>query len=371
MKLIVLGGAGDVGSRAVEDLAATPGVTQVTIADRDVAKARSIAQRLAGAGGAKAEAQAVDAADHAGLVAAIRGHDVCASALGPFHRFEVPAAAAAIEAGVHYASVCDEWEPAEEVLDRFAETARRRGVVVLTGLGTSPGMTNVGARLLAKRFDRLRRVDVSVYQPLDAGGGPAVIKHMLHVMTGRLSAWRGGQRVQLPACSESQLTEFPRYGSIRVWNMGHSEPVTVPRFLPAVEEVNFFMGFGKGSQLFVTPARLGLFASPRRIDLATALVARLGHGNGEPAWGAVRVDAWGEKDGIPRHHLLCGVGQMREATGLCLSIGALMLARGELLVQGGGAFAPEAAIDPALFLAQLGAKGLQAYEDLALSRPIA
>ena len=36
MQIIVLGGAGDMGSRAVEDLATTEGVRRVTIADRNV-----------------------------------------------------------------------------------------------------------------------------------------------------------------------------------------------------------------------------------------------------------------------------------------------------------------------------------------------
>ena len=39
MNLIVLGGAGDMGSRAVEDLARAPGVERVTIADRSKAAA--------------------------------------------------------------------------------------------------------------------------------------------------------------------------------------------------------------------------------------------------------------------------------------------------------------------------------------------
>jgi saccharopine dehydrogenase-like NADP-dependent oxidoreductase len=36
MKAVVLGGAGDVGSRAVEDLAAAPDMVEVTIADRNL-----------------------------------------------------------------------------------------------------------------------------------------------------------------------------------------------------------------------------------------------------------------------------------------------------------------------------------------------
>lgn len=375
MQVIVLGGAGDMGSRAVEDLARSAGVRRVTIADRNVARAREIARdltaQLAGQG-AEVDVRQVDANDHPGLVTALQGYDVAASALGPFHLFEAKLVRAAVEAGVDYASICDEWEAAGAVIDEFHEQARAQGVTIVTGLGTSPGVSNVGVRYYAQQMDRVRRVDVTVYQPLDAGGGEAVIRHMLHVISGQVVAWRGGRRVMVPACSEERLVEFPRFGTIKVWNMGHSEPETVPRFLPGVEEVNFFMGFGEGSGLFIRPARWGLLAS-RRVRGAVARLVALVEGatGGDPAEGAVRIDVWGEAGGEEVHRIACGVGQMREATGLSLSIGTLMLARGELLTEEGGVYAPEACLDPQTFIAALSARGIQAYEDLAMTRPIA
>src|SRR5512144_1502918 len=143
MKLMVLGGAGDVGSRAVEELVLGEGVQEVAIADRNHDAAQKLAARFQG-GRCAVTVHAIDANDHSGLVNALRGFDVAASALGPFFKFEAKLARAAIEAGVDYASVCDEWEAAEAVLDGLAEEARRRGRIVLTGLGTSPGVTNVG-----------------------------------------------------------------------------------------------------------------------------------------------------------------------------------------------------------------------------------
>jgi lysine 6-dehydrogenase len=372
MDIIVLGGAGDMGSRAVEDLAASEGVRRVTIADRNVDAARRIASRL---GGYPAEVDAiqVDANDHGALVEILRGYDVAASALGPFHLFEAKLVRAAVDAGVDYASVCDEWEPAGAVIDQFDGPARERGVTILTGLGTSPGVSNVGIRYYAEQLDTVRRADVYVYQPLDAGGGEAVVRHMLHIISGQVVAWRGGQQVMVPACSEEHVVEFPRFGPITVWNMGHSEPETVPRFLPGIEEVNFFMGFGRGSGLFIQPARWGLFASRGLRDgLArlVSLVERISSG-GEAAEGAVRIDVWGEVDGEEVHRLACGIGGMREATGISLGIGTLMLARKELLVEAGGVYAPEACLDPRTFISRLSAKGIQAYADLAMTQPIA
>lgn len=372
MRVIVMGGAGDMGSRAAEDLAHQADISHVTLADRNTAAAHRVAERLKSAAAA-VTVRGVDARDHADLVAAMKGHDVVASALGPFYEYEPRLVRAALEAGVDYASICDEWDAVDPIFERFAEAARETGRIVLTGLGASPGMTSVGVALLARRLDRVKKVEIACYQPLDAGGGEAVLRHMLHIMTGDVPVWRDGRRQMIPACSESSVVEFPRFGPIRMWNMGHSEPATVPRFFPEVEEVQFRMGYGRGAGWFVHPARWGLFASQTRLRLfAKALKAIESVASpAEPGWGALRVDVHGEKDGAPASHLLCGVGQMREATGLSLSVGVQMLARRELVTTAGGVYAPEGIIEPDRFVERLAAKGVGAFSDLEMKHSIA
>jgi uncharacterized protein YbjT (DUF2867 family) len=95
MKIIVLGGAGDMASRTVRELAAEPEVTAVTVADCNLEAARRLASDL----GAKVSAVGVDANDHDALLAAIRGHDAAASGIGPFYRYEARVAQAAITPG--------------------------------------------------------------------------------------------------------------------------------------------------------------------------------------------------------------------------------------------------------------------------------
>jgi lysine 6-dehydrogenase len=371
MQIIVLGGAGDMASRAVEDLANAPGVERVTIADRDVAAARELAAVLGGLP-AMVDVRHVDANDHATLVEAMRGYDVAASGLGPFYLYEAPLVRAAIEAGVDYASICDEWQAARTVIDELDGPARERGVTVITGLGTSPGVSNLGVAYLTPEMDRVQRVHVYVYQPLDAGGGEAVVRHMLHIISGQVAVWRAGQSRMVPACSEEHLVEFPRFGPIKVWNMGHSEPETLPRYMPDLEEVGFYMGFGSGSTLFIRPARWGLFKPPAILNTVARIVSRLEQASSarEPEPGAVRIDVWGERDGEQVHRMACGVGQMREVTGLSLSVGTQMLVRKQLLVDAGGVYAPEACLDPRAFLTALREKGVQAYADLDMTEAI-
>jgi saccharopine dehydrogenase-like NADP-dependent oxidoreductase len=371
LKVIVLGGAGEMGSRAVEDLADAQDVSSITIADRDTERAEELKGRLADSD-AEIRVQPIDAHDHDALVGALKGHDVAASTVGPFYVFEAKCVEAAIAAGVDYASICDEWQAVEAVIDRFQQPARERGVTVITGLGASPGMSNLGIRLLAEGLDPVRKAQISVYQPLDAGGGEAVHRHMLYIMSGQVATWRGGRRVEVRACSENTTVEFPTYGRIKLWNMGHSEPVTIPRTFPEIEEVSFVMGFGRGANALVVPAKLGLFGGPRRENIAIGLMKLIDRilPQGETGQGAIRLDVWGNEDGVGVRRMLCGTGEMRNATGLSLSVGTLMLARRDGLTAEKGVFAPEACLNPRTFLGALESRGVHAYEDLEMTKPL-
>ena len=199
-----------------------------------------------------------------------------------------------------------------------------------------------------------------------------MLAHTLFIMSGRIAAWHGGRRMMVPACREELAIEFPKFGRVKVWNMGHGEPVTVPLFIKGIEDVNFYMGFGRGSKWLVTPARLGLLGGKRGQRALTKLLYRLEHLGGarEAEWGAVRIDAWGERGGAEVHEMACGIGQMRDATGLSLAVGTLMLGRREVLRQDGGVYGPEACLDPVSFLTQLKGRGITAYSDLEMTQPV-
>ncbi|MDD4568785.1 MAG: saccharopine dehydrogenase NADP-binding domain-containing protein, partial [Tepidanaerobacteraceae bacterium] len=106
MKIVVLGGAGDMGSRAVRDLAKRAEVTELTIADIN----KTVAEKLADGLGEKVKAVYIDANRPKTLVEAMRDKDVVASAMGPFYKYEKVAVEAALTAGVNYVSICDDYD---------------------------------------------------------------------------------------------------------------------------------------------------------------------------------------------------------------------------------------------------------------------
>jgi lysine 6-dehydrogenase len=366
MKILVMGGAGDMGSKTVEDLAAKQGVERVAIGDRNIGAAKGIAARLEGSP-AEVTAVEVDAMDHRGMVEAMTGYDVIASALGPFYLLETRLVKAALEAGVDYISICDDWSAVQDTIIRFDGPAREKGRMVIIGCGVSPGMSNVAVRYLAGRLDRARRADILVYMPMDSGEGEAVTRHTLFIFGTVVPVFRDGAVVMLPAASMRRTVEFPTFGPLKVWNIGHGEPVSVPRHVPELEEVNIMLGMGKGTEVVVALGRLGAFSTPARIEKMAKLLMRLFPSKPGPAPdGAMRIDVTGDKDGKTTTLTLCGTGTMREATGIALSIGARLLADKKLTVEQGGVYGPEGCFDSEDFLRLMGESGFIAYADLAM-----
>ena len=363
MRIIVLGGAGDMASRAVRDLAGQPDVSALTVADFNLPAAERLAAEL----GDKVSAVWVDANDHDALVQAVRGHDAAASGIGPFYRYEAKVAQAAIEAGVPYVSLCDDYDAAQAVLE-LDDLARAAGVTVVTGLGWTPGVSNLLAAKGARQFDLVDEINVSWGSSASDSEGYAVILHTLHIFTGLVPSFRKGRWVSVPAGSDKETILFPPpAGEINCYHLGHPEPVTLPRFLPGVRTVTLKGGLSEQplNDLGIWLARLRLTDTPAKKDAIGQIIkatlpwlSKLGQP--EQPCSAVRVDVSGWTGGTYGQVSYGATAHMADLTGVPLAIGALMLARGDLHLP--GVTAPEACIDPDRFLAELEKRGVIVQE---------
>jgi lysine 6-dehydrogenase len=370
MDVVVLGGAGDMGSLAVRDLAQDPDVGRLTIADANLEAGRRLAAEL---DRDRVEAIRVDADDRSALAAALRGHDAAGGAIGPFYLYEAPIVRAAIDAGVPYASICDDYDAAKAALALDAE-ARSAGVPVVTGIGWTPGLSNVLARHAADRLDEVETIEVAWGASAVDSAGFAVILHTIHIFTGQVPSWRDGREVAVEAGSGRQRVRFPApVGEIDVFHLGHPEPVTMPRFLSGVKTVTLKGGLSERplNTLARTLARLGLTDTPAKkrwlgqaIKGAMPVLGRLGAVE-EPC-SAIRVDVSGRVGGEPRTVSYGAADHMEALTGVPLAIGVRMLARGEIAP---GVHAPEAVVPPGPFLAGLAARGVTILE-MAADRPL-
>lgn len=362
MKIVVLGGTGDMGAAAVQDLLEFTAVEQVTIAARDTAAAAKLVSTL---DDRRAVVQKVEAESHDDLVRVMRGHDVVAGAIGPFYRFERPLAEAALAAGVDYVSICDDHDAVTDVftLDREATAKGRK---ILTGLGWTPGITNMLAR---KGYDELEQVDrIRIYWAGSAADatGLAVILHTLHIFTGMVTTFRDGAVTVVKAGSGKEMVEFPApLGKINVFHLGHPEPVTLPRHLPGIREITLKGGLAENYLHGLAKAcvALGLTATASRKQKLGRLMKKMlllfPASTERSGFSAAKVEITGRRNGTTAQITYTVVDRMRRLTGIPLSIGACMLARGQ--IKRCGVFGPEAegAVDPDYFLEELARRGIQ------------
>ena len=127
MKLLVIG-AGMMGSAAAYDMASTPEVERVTLADSDARRARAAAARVNKlAGGRKVRAVALDASKSTAVTRLMRRHDAALSAVPYF--FNLGLAKAAIAAGCHFADLGGNNTVVRQEL-ALGKQAKKRGVAL-------------------------------------------------------------------------------------------------------------------------------------------------------------------------------------------------------------------------------------------------
>ncbi|MEU6646147.1 saccharopine dehydrogenase NADP-binding domain-containing protein [Saccharomonospora sp. NPDC046836] len=219
LSVVVVGGAGVMGSRAVQALVAEGHtVTVADLQDSKVSGARNLR---------------VDVTDESSLAAALTGHDVVVNFAGPYYLFGARVARAAFAASLPYIDVCDDAEAAEAMI-ALDYQAKANGVTAITGAGCSPGVANGFATLLAQRFSVIEGIDICWVQGDRRPGGRAPLEHFFYGIDRDIPVWTDGQRETIRPFQSSSQRIFPfqePLGPYPVLDVGHPETVTLPRVL--------------------------------------------------------------------------------------------------------------------------------------------
>ena len=149
MKLLVIG-AGQMGSAAAYDMANTPGISSVTLADSDYKRAKEAAKRLNKlTKNDRVEPEKVDASSERSASKLMRGHAACLSAVPYF--FNLGLAKAAIKAHCHFADLGGNNTVVRKTLD-LAKKAEKEDIALAPDCGLSPGMASILAGELMRRI---------------------------------------------------------------------------------------------------------------------------------------------------------------------------------------------------------------------------
>ncbi len=226
MKIIVLGGAGMMGSIAVQDLAHSGGVDEVVIGDRDLEAARQVAGIIDSPRVTTAE---VDVRDHEALVSLLQGTDACLNATVYYFNLEVMGAC--LEAGVHYTDLGGLFHTTRKQL-QLDEQFKAMGISAVLGMGSAPGVPNVQARYAAERLDTVE--SIRIYDgikppPPDTDVFSYAVATIVDELTCAPMVYRDGQFVTREPMGEFEDYWFtPPIGLLPVHLSLHSEVATLP-----------------------------------------------------------------------------------------------------------------------------------------------
>lgn len=280
---------------------------------------------------------------------------------GPYSHTGTAVLDACIEAGCDYVDICDDADATVAILDRD-EAARRAGVRALTGMGASPGVTNV---LVRAARDWLGDADeVSVSWVVDVGD--ANEPGLRHLWRSFAPVGPDGARLPVPAWEDLDLrtVRFPEpLGERLVVGISHPESITLPRFLE-IEAARNFGSVVPEDCLVVNWALARLGASddesarfalngsavPVR-DLASELHRRYLETRAPTAHlgGGLVVDVWSGEEGV-RFASAERIG-LDESTGIPAAAGIMLML--EAGPEDPGVIAPEC-LDPVEFFPRLG-----------------
>jgi len=359
MKILVLG-CGVIGSGAVRQLVKYSDA-EIVAADVDIAKAESVAARYEAG---RVKVKRVDIDDQEGFLKLIRSvnPNVVASTIGPFYKNAGKVYRACIKAGKDCVDVCDDIDGVQQAMD-LHEDAKKAGITIISGLGDSPGLTNIIAKFCCDQLDSVDDINILWAAPLSAVG-LAQYFHGIHCFAFP-HQYVNGQLVELAGKVTAEFGE--PLGKIELLYCDHPEPFTLPRYINGVKNVmcagaawpevpglcmEAIAGF---KDLLMEPIKLhGTEVTP--IEVFSHMAYRMVQDQiakwkveGKPYnYGGTIIEVTGLKNRVKTKLTFSGVGRGMSTTPKTLTTAAKMVARGKIKLK--GAYAPEGCIDPLDFV---------------------
>jgi lysine 6-dehydrogenase len=378
MKILILG-AGLMGPAAAFNAMSDPGVSQVTLCDRSQQQLDITLTKLAPmVGSEKLASVRLDLRDQPAASRLMTAHHAVVAALPkPVSPLAIRAATAA------GTPLVDLTRPLEGELENLERQMDAAGALVILACGVEPGLTEIMARYLAEKLDRVDELHIK------CGGIPE--EPVPHLGYKIVLVVQEGVLKPVPRYSGVETVFFPGVGQCEAWHEG---------FMPWLLDLEALKGLRRGTQKTVrwpgyaakaTVLRdLGLLGGePVEVDGVRVVPKRLLDAllyphvklqEGERDLTLFRVETVGHKDGHPRRHKvemvdrydpLLGFTSMARTTAFTGAIVARMIARGDLRAR--GMLPPEQVVTGPLFdnlVDELAAAGIRFEETTEKVEPL-
>lgn len=231
-KILVLGGVGAMATETTVDLVETSEFGDIMIADINIEKVEAFIKEL---DDSRLKAVRVNAESIADMVQLMQGYDVVANGLPRV--FSENAIRAAIQAKV---DMLDLVSPHEETLalDKEAQSAN---ISVIGGVGITPGITNILARLAADRLANVEKIDIDFAAFRSIAHSPGLLHVILWEFDPRTEnryCYENGKLIPNPPFSGARIVHFPEpIGTQTTYYVPHGESQTLSKNIEGVQQV--------------------------------------------------------------------------------------------------------------------------------------
>ena len=381
MKILIIGGAGLMGSGTIRDLLDTMSgdIDTLVAADSSQERLDALTSSL---DDPRLTTRLLDVADPASLEAALADCDLCINGVPTFAGFQMiifEACLKARKAYVDYGGMGIYTVKQKAMHQAFVDA----GVTAVVGLGADPGMSNVLCRAAADRLDTVEKINL-YWTGVKLGDAEPVLNPAYTLSTilaeyaNPSQQFLDGELKEVPARQGEELVDLPApFGPTTFMYTQHSEPLTVPFAKgiaeKGIKEMTWRLAFPKADHdAFLALVRAGFddYDTPvqvrggtvKPLDVLQAVIARnvakqppTGSEGGFDLHFAIGV---GTKNGVPTKVTVKVLGSPHPiyddysdaATSMNMSIGVQqILSRAQLP----GVWAPEEYFDVDAYLAEV------------------
>ena len=391
MKVTIIGAAGIQAQGVIRDLATSPEVEEIVLADLE--KARAVLEERSKAWGEnKSKVAIVDVNDAKNLRNVIGGSTVVANCTS--HVFNLKIMSACYDEGCHYTDLGGLFHWYRKQVKEH-EKWEKKGISAVLGMGTAPGITNVLARAAADRLDTVEylhlRDGIANYAKSDFPlAVPYAVGTILQEFSDNCFIFENGDWKEVPPFSQPEKIDFPEpVGTMNVYATIHSEVASIPESYRSkgIKHMSFKLGLPTDfEQKFRFLAGLG-FASEKALDVKgakvsprdffTAFAETFPKPPGKPQdYKCIRVDAKGVKNNVTlllQTEVMCfpcekwNMKTGPYSVGVPVGITCRMLGKGE--IEGHGCMPAERCVPADLFLKYLAKRDM--HSTIKIASPIA
>jgi len=376
MRVLVLGGAGAVCNETTRDLAEYSDFSEIVVADYNLEAAKALVNEI---GDPRLSAIFFNAEDYDSMLELFPDFDVVVNGL-PW-KYDMPVTRACVETGVSGLDVSteeDQWD--------FDAAAKEKGMIFIPGVGATPGITNVMARKGADQMDQVDEVQINFAAfrcPAPAPGLLITFLWEFHPKTEERTYYKDGEFIWVGPFEGTQMVNFPgQIGEQEVCYIPHPETRTMPKSLGA--KAVSVKGCFPPHAMRLAKAMLesGLYSEEpitvkgiktTAFEMMHEILLELPETKQTPLWAyGLVVDVIGKRDGEgitirfwsehPPMEEWGGKSAYYKNIAIPLSIGAIMIARGDIPAK--GVLPPESVLDPGIFFTELEKRGIKVKQEI-------